>query len=842
MDSIEKRNMRNKISIILLLIGITYPSLGKQGESSMKWQFAISQHPMFLIIDQDTVCAERTPPWGAPDIETYIERLRRNLDALSKYPELKINYEISGVELEDLAGRAPDVIVTMRDWIKQGKLAFLNGTYAQPHLQNFGLESNVRQFQIGLGIFKQLLNYPVDTYAAQEVGITEQVPQLLTAYKYRFAVVPGFSWALTFLNNHEIVGYKDQLAFVNQEEFTQWIGLDSSNLPLYLSQTIPATTIEKTTEFEMQRDLFCGPPIKIDMPDMIEVDDKWIDDRLNTGEFVLLDKALRNRIQEAPPQSQSRFYTYWSYVEGIGAEALSRANMDAERDVLQAESLAAFLSTITQGKPTDYTRLWKTILKTQHHDAYWVGAPELRQKSIGWLKEVSQQAKQDTDTMLRSISDQVDLEKAAADKSILVYHSYPKSLETIVRVQIPVSITSTDELLLTDLKRKPIPVQIVPSLKEDTTEIIFNIKSNGTGYTTLPIQVKKNSMPVSKIKTDTSCTKITKPVVFENKYYRAKIRPDGLFEQLYCKETKKELLKTQTYFGNELRAKQDKVWITSRDKAVESTLVQGTIADLFIIRGTLTTGAKYQTEIWCYRELPWIDIEQQLEFDDCSLGDFWDDETKLNVYWPLLNTGEIFNGIAGGTVQAREHRPIFALNWVDMVSPKGSLAVVNHGTLKHWVKNNVLAMVLAWGQNSNDFSNRLHRYWSKPFDLRLKGTQVIRYSIYPHAGDWKTANIPDWAMAMTNPANAFFQDKSHSGKLPPELTLLQIKNENIIPSSIRYEKGKLICRFYEGHGKSVGSLNCITKGARNKSPVKDLSGKTINIIAPYKIGEVSFKK
>jgi hypothetical protein len=807
----------------------------------MKWQFAISQHPMFLIIDQDTVCAERTPPWGAPDIETYIERLRRNLDAFSKYPELKINYEISGVELEDLVERAPDILEKMQHWVNQGKLSFLNGTYAQPHLQNFGMESNIRQFQTGLALFKKLFNYPVDTYAAQEVGITEQLPQLLNVFKYRFAVVPGFSWGLTILNHHEIIGYKDQLAFVNQDEFTQWVGIDTSNLPLYLSQTIPATTIEKTTEFELQRDLFCGPPIKIDMPDMIEVDDKWIKDRLDTGEFILLDKALRNRIQQAPPQSQSRFYTYWSYVEGIGAEALSRANMAAEQDVLQAESLSALLSTITKRKPADYTTFWKTILKTQHHDAYWVGAPELRQKSIMWLQEVSQQAKQDTNTLMHSISQQIDLTKVKAAKSILVYHSYPKSQQTVVRAQIPIAISATEDLLLTDLKNHPIPIQIVPSSKKDTTEILFTVNCSGAGYTTLPVQFNKSDVRSAKLSNDANSTRMTKPVIFENKFYRAKIRPDGLFERLYCKTIKKDLLNTKTYLGNELRAKQDNVWVTSRDKAEVSILFQGEVADIFVIRGTLTTGAKYQTLIWCYRQLPWIDVEQKFEFDDCSFGDFWDDASKLNVYWPLSNKSEIYNGIAGGTVTAREHRPIFALNWVDMVSPQGSLAVMNRGTLKHWVKDNVLAMVVAWGQNSNDFSNRLHRYWSKPFDLRLKESQVIRYSIYPHAGDWRTANVPDWAMAMTNPPISLFQDTKHAGKLPPKSTLLQIKNANVIPTSVRNEKGRLICRFYEGHGKSVAELNCVKEGTRKKFSAKDLSGKSIRKITPYKIGEILFE-
>lgn len=770
----------------------------------MRFQFAISQHPMFLIIDQDTVCAERTPPWGAPDIETYIERLRRNLDALSKYPELKINYEISGVELEDLAERAPDVVEKMQHWVKQGKLGFLNGTYAQPHLQNFGLESNIRQFQEGLAVFKKWFNYPVDTYAAQEVGIIEQLPQILNAFKYRFAVVPGFSWAITFLDPHEIIGYKDHLEFVNQDEFTQWVGIDDSKIPLYLSQNMG-------TEFELQRDLFAGPPIKVDMPDMIEVDDKWVKDRLDTGEFILLDKTLRNRIQEAPPQSQSRFYTYWSYVEGIGAEALSRANMAAEQDVLQSEGLGALVTVLSIKKPNDYSPLWKTILKAQHHDAYWAGAPELRQKSIMWLQEVSNQVKQETSSLMQLISQQIDLEKVKTDKSILVYHSYPKSREsgTIVRVQIPLKRKTSEELLLTDLQNHTIPTQIIASAKKDTIEIIFAVKSQGMGYTTLPLQLKKIPAVPSKQNRNTN-SRITKPVIFENKFYQAKIRPDGLFERLYCKTTKKELLNTTTYFGNELRAKQDAVWVTSRDKAEKSSLFKGKIADIFIIRGTLAIGAQYQTEIFYYHNLPWIDIEQKFEFNDCSLGDFWDDATKLNVYWPLSDKSSIYNGIAGGTVQAKENRPVFAVNWIDLVSPKGSLAVMNHGTLKHWVKNDVLAMVLAWGQNSNDFSNRLQRRWAKPFDLRLKGTQIIRYSIYPHSGNWKSAGIADWAMAQIHPPIAVLQDNNRSGNLPPEINLLHIKSLNTIPTSIRYEKGKLVCRFYEGYGNHAASVKIDT--------------------------------
>ena len=54
---------------------------------------------MYLIIEHDATAAERIPPWGEPDIESYIDSIRRNLDALEQHPLLKLNYDFSAVEL-----------------------------------------------------------------------------------------------------------------------------------------------------------------------------------------------------------------------------------------------------------------------------------------------------------------------------------------------------------------------------------------------------------------------------------------------------------------------------------------------------------------------------------------------------------------------------------------------------------------------------------------------------------------------------------------------------------------------------------------------------------------------
>ena len=160
----------------------------------MKWKLALAQHPMYLLIREDTQCAERTPPWGAPTIEAYIERVRQNLDALERYPQLKLGYEWSGVELELLANDLPEVFQILRDYTKDGRVCFYNGTYAQPHLQTLSSESNLRQFQFGREVYQELGLNPVMVYAHQEASVHDQVPQLLLRIWNPICRGPGFPY------------------------------------------------------------------------------------------------------------------------------------------------------------------------------------------------------------------------------------------------------------------------------------------------------------------------------------------------------------------------------------------------------------------------------------------------------------------------------------------------------------------------------------------------------------------------------------------------------------------------------------------------------------------------
>ena len=151
--------------------GIALSGLNNLGKSSSSWVRSIiflssrssikirknnvlethlsSTSNVHLHYKEDTGCAERTPPWGAPDIETYIARLRQNISTLRKFPQVKIGYEWSGLELELLKEDAPEVFDEMLELAHKGQTTFYNGTYSQPHLQTLSSESNYRQFEWG---------------------------------------------------------------------------------------------------------------------------------------------------------------------------------------------------------------------------------------------------------------------------------------------------------------------------------------------------------------------------------------------------------------------------------------------------------------------------------------------------------------------------------------------------------------------------------------------------------------------------------------------------------------------------------------------------------------------
>ena len=800
------------------------------------WKYAIAQHPMYLIIRECTTCAERTPPWGESSIHQYITRIRRNVEALRRHPHLRLGYEWSGVELEQLAEDAPDVVAELRALAEDGRVAFYNGTYAQPHLQVLSAEANYRQFEHGSRVYRELLSWQVRTYAHQEASVHDQVPQLLRAFSIRFAVVPRFATTLRWLDGGETILFDWRgPRFVEGHEFTSWEGLDGSQVPLYL-QLPRGGTLDDWLATEEMAGRLRVPPLFVKVPDLIEIDEEWLD-RHSEVELVLLDDALGERLRQHPTQGRASFSSNWSYVEGIGAEALSRANQKAEAEALRAEAMGA-LAFALLGRPAASTDgLWRTILRAQHHDVACFCAPELRDKALSWLGEAVGAAGDLADESAKAI-----VAKVASDggrgQPLVIFNTTPHRCRTLVTVE-----TDGAAVSLTG------PTEAAAPIDGAAGRVRFLADFAGAGYATWWLGPGGDALEPRPIDRSLS---------FENVTYRAVLEPDGTFSSLVLAGTGAELLTQGLVHGNQLTAT-DSAGVSprregegeredwQRPKWRPRSLACERCGPAMLrhhglgvtLDTELSLGRKVHAAltIHLYHHLPRIDLEWRFTFDQASIGTFYDDDSKLSVHWPLTVSGEVTHDIAFGVTSSRPGLPFFPASWVDVSDGTRGFAYLHQGTPKHWVNEGILTNLLAWGEDTEAIGSRLWRHnWPKAFDQRLNGTHVIRCAIYPHEGGWRDADVVGVARAYAAPARAYLADP-HPGPLPAVCEVLTLSGDEVAVTALTVRGEEVVCRLY-GLGTESAA---VTPRSQHLVPagLRSLADGPVEQVAPFQVAELA---
>ena len=807
----------------------------------MPWKLALSQHPMYFLIKEDALCAERTPPWGAPDIHAYLERLQANLAVLRRHPHVKMGFEWSGLEIEQLAQDAPDVLADMLALARRGQIAFYNGTYSQPHLQTLSAEANYRQFEFGARVYRELCGHPVLTYAHQETSFNEQTPQLLRAFGIRYAVLPHFIATLVIEGGEITYHAREGLMFVHGSEFAGWRGLDGTVIDTYLRQPRHGS-LQDWLAYQEIKGLLHVPPVLVESPDLVAVDEDWLAERSQV-EFVLLDEALPERLQTAPPRFQARLYANWSYIEGVRAEELSRANWLAERSALRAEALGALAFALTRRAPEATDDLWKTILTTQHHDVYCFCAPDLKRKSIGWLHAAENQAEQLTRSAAHALLQHIRPIRSATEQ-LVVFNTIPHPVISPVTIEV----NRTNAALL-DEDGHAVPCEAL-AVGPDRVQLRFIARGNALGYASY--RLGEGALAAKEEALDT-------PLAFENEYYQAVLQPDGTLTALKTVPTGFDLLATSRVRGNQLAGRDstglgtvhagiddvskprvrwqpaargpDLVW-----EPAATRLRRSPLGVTLTAAGRLGHRVQAKTVIGLYYQLPWIELTWEFDFDDASIGSFFDDETKLRVQWPLAYRGQIHHDIAFGHTRSLEERPFFPASWVDISDGQKGLAYCHQGTPKHWVKDGLLSNLFAWGEETDAIGNRLDMgRWPKTFDQRLRGHHTIRTAVYPHAGDWRAADVNGMARSFVYPPLAFLKDAG-AGRLPAHLDVFALVGPNMAATAVKVEGDQVMCRCYSmGQPAEAGAYRF--SGLR-LTGLYALTGEVIEHLRPFQIGKL----
>ncbi|MGA2177929.1 MAG: hypothetical protein ABSH38_23520 [Verrucomicrobiota bacterium] len=678
-------------------------------QQHFNWKIALCYHPMYLLVDEDRgvpVVGERVPPWGAPTAEAYVERVKRNLDAVEKDPEAKLNYEWSACELDALAQRFPDVMQRLRQAYDRGQLDFVDGAYSQAHMSTLESESNWRQFEYGLEVFQRLLGKKIVVYASQESQLQPQIPQILGHFGYKYMVMPAFPWKVTITKGpFDLLG-SPGFYLAKGAEFINATALDGTSLPAYF----PTYCSDFDPNTVQMRDLWSTPPLWIDFPDMAEYGNP-LDKRAKP---VLLEHALDERFQAAPPRASGRVGTFESYVEGVWAEEHLRANHLAEENAVLAGNLLAMAKRAgppEENRQTELRDIWNTILKYEHHDVMWIEVTDLRRKAITNFLDCIERSRK----LMAEAATQL-VEKP--DRSVAIFNgaSQPRSVLLEVNpAQIPGGGGKFQKFGDRYLGFRELPAGGFKS---------FPLAPDGW------VESKEQELP-DRVATDD---------------YNVELSKEGLIKQITTAKGEK-LLAPGDYLGGEIRAAIGNQWVNNRSAAcrfydgdvcsiVERSGLFGVdeaggkqAADA---SGKLSESAAVQKKFplrecyYFFKHQPEIKAELEFDFNGNTIGDFHIEETKLNVYYPTAG-GDIYHDIPFGYLPAQEREQLFATTWLYC----GGLVYVNYGTIKHWIDGGVMANTMAWG--GRRFSNRIHLSWTnaRQYDLQLYGKQTIDYDLIP---------------------------------------------------------------------------------------------------------------
>ena len=813
---------------------------------------------MTLIIKEDETSLERTPPYGAESFHAYYLKIKENLDYIRKHKFAKVCFETSILETMFVLDEYPEIKNDFLELINKKKISFVGGTYGQPHMQTLTSESNYRQLEEGLKKYRELFGVDIKLYAAQEPGHHEQIPQLLNAFGIRYATLPTFTYSIVFLEPYELVSFMEmawmkftkergmeqdqitRICFTKGFEFARWVGIDQSEVNLYLIDPMRWCRREDIRN-EYKKDLLGSPDIRLYLTDLLDFNPEIVKETLESSEFVLADDAIDKRFNELQHLNRTenkklgpkaRLYSYYSYLEGSKGDVAFIKNRQLENLLISAQAFESYLLlNKCQNLPEiDWDKSWKVALETQHHDVCYINAPLLQEwasgkidKCIEEVKSVTQRLKESLKShLIKDFSDKFDKTRGY----IVLFNSEPHVILSVSETEVPDGM-SFGNLVLEDSNNEPIDYQI----REDNNikTVIFSTNLNGFGIKTLKLS-QKNS--INKIAGGAHL----KEGLIDNKFYKCKVNKSGELLNIYLKNSGETIFtepanRLSAFYNNE-----EPIEFSCNNSNCKHET--GPVFDTIITEGSFDKSI-YKKEIIFYKNISRIDFKVFFNFNNQQLGNAFLDETKLCITWPVKNLKNIYHDIPFGFVEGMKSRPLYCLNWINCELDSGkSFTLFPKGKIKFFEKDGILYNLLAWGDEGLDFmrvgGTCASEILKGHFDLRLNGEYTFEYSLYLHESNPARFDLFKLASSYNRPAVSFYTEEKLQSR---QDIIFKFSNENISSTSIFCENKEVFCRFFECNGEN-SNIKIEKRKDIAISTIKDISGREINKIKPFKIARL----
>ncbi len=366
-----------------------------------------------------------------------------------------------------------------------------------------------------------------------------------------------------------------------------------------------------------------------------------------------------------------------------------------------------------------------------------------------------------------------------------------------VEIELPGEIS---HFSLFDAKNQKNPFQIIHRINKDSAnvyKVIFvarNIPSMGYSI----YRLKPDKYPISFIN-DLKASRF----LLENEFFRVKIDTStGNLSSITDKQNNLEILDSNST-GNLIQVIDDhgdsEGFLMSPEGFGEFYKWTGNSSDLINysdleilengpVRATIQIKRSYHLarfiqRIYLYTGINRIDFE--------LIAD-WNGKNKMvKVSFPLnLQNDSAVYEIPYGTIKRKSlGEEQIAQQWVDISAQHYGVSLLNDSRYGHDVtKNTIRLSVLRSPDHPVEATDE-------------KGINQIRYSLFPHTGNWKTANTMHKGYEFNYPLIAH-TESSHNGSLPEEHSFIEIFPENLVVTVLKKaeDSDDLILRFFETKG------------------------------------------
>lgn len=782
------------------------------------------------------------------------------LELMRRYPEY-IFMSSQPQLYEYVKENAPDVYEGIKERVKEGRWEVEGSTWVEPDCNLPSGESLVRQFMLGKRFFRQEFGKDCQILWLPDVfGYSAALPQIMKKCGVKYFMTTKISW--------------NETNEMPMDTFL-WEGIDGTRI---LTHFIPTRDYNKAAqENGTETEHFTTYNGFLNPSQMKGAWGRYNNKDLNdevlcsfgfgdggggpTAEQLENQRRMAQGIPGLPrtkPSTAGEFFRqldhdvsgskylpawrgelYLEYHRGTYTTMARNKRWNRKSEFAwQDEELLASMAALLAGTPYPQKEIrdaWKVICRNQFHDILPGSAiQEVYEDSKKEYASIFASVKKLQEASLRAIT-----EKAAADAegekpALMVCNLNSGQVPGIVTFPCPEEMKDAEAIALSDSGGRVYPVQ---KTEDGCIAAVKDVPSKG--FRTFSIQRSAASREKSAL---TAAVRH-----MENQWFSIDFNEKGQFARILDKRAGRNIFR-EGEAGNVIVSYEDRphnydAWDINNYYTEKSWEVDDVTAMDVVeegpVRATVRIERTYLESkivqyISIYSALPRIDIRNEIDWKQHQilLKDHFPIDVHTNEATFEIQFGNVKRMTTDNTSWDWSKFEVCHHKWLDVSEDNYGVSILNDCKYGVSVRGTDVGMTML---KSSVYPN----------PAADKEHHTFLYSIVPHTGSWRDANIPAMAYDFNNPLRAV---PVHTGAvLPDKFSLVSVDQNNVIIDTVKKaeDSDDLIIRMYECFNRrSTVHLHCgaaVTRAAvcsmleedLEELPVKD---NTVSIpMHPYEI-------